>query len=203
VGIAVVFTSAIVQYSLRDGRLVIPPSFDDVGYMADGATRLCNFYQMGALPAFQNYVQDPPHSPYSTLLATAAFAVFGIRDWAPYAANGLLILAYLAFADHLLRGLPIWQKLLATVVLLSVPISAMAVHEFRPDHASALLIVLGGILILERPFITASWRRLLTIGAIFGLALLTKTPTFPATLAMMFGTLFLGVAADLTIAAGM
>lgn len=199
---AAIFTLMVIQYSMRDGRLVLPPAYDDVGYMADGAIRLVAFYKDGLLPVFQQYLKSPPHSPYSTLLAVIGFMVFGIRDWAPYAANGLLILLYLAFADHLMRGVKPWQKFLALVVVLTVPLTVMAVHEFRPDHACALLTVIGGMLILERPLLTASTGRLCLIGVVFGLAMLTKTSTFPATIAIMIGTLILGTIADLLIGGG-
>ena len=197
--VAFAFTSAVVQYSFRNGRLVLPPAYDDIGYFADAVMRLNIFYARGLYPVLQQYVSSPPHAPYSTVMAMLGFTIFGIRDWAPYAINGLLLMAYMAAADHFLRGLRPWQKGLGFAVLLSIPLTVMSVHEFRPDHASSLLTVVGGFLILEKPLVTASRRRAAFIGLLFGLALLAKPSTCPATVAILLGTLALGSAADMLI----
>jgi hypothetical protein len=194
--LATILTLIVLQYSFRTGRLTDWPTFDDVGYMADAASRINALWVSGPGILRLNYVKNPPHSPFETALAMTAFLIFGIRDWAPYAMNGLLIVGYLAFADYLLRGLHTWQKLFCLVFLLSQRLLIYAVNEFRPDHACGLFTAAGCILILERRLLGAGVKRLLSIGVLFGLALITKPSTFIATLMLMGACLTLGTVAD-------
>src|SRR5262249_33016079 len=89
-GVSIMFTAWVIQYSFRHYRLMIPPMFDDVGYFNDAFERLQQFDQEGIQGLVRSLRQNPPHSPYSTLLAFLAYGVFGIQNWAPYAANSVL-----------------------------------------------------------------------------------------------------------------
>src|SRR5687768_5437288 len=89
--LAVLFTLVILRYSFRHGRLLLFPTFDDVGYFSEGVERLQILYDEGFRGLLGNYRHVAPHSPYSVYLAMLAFMVFGIHDWAPYAANALLL----------------------------------------------------------------------------------------------------------------
>ena len=195
--LAACVTLATVQFSLRRGRLTLAPGFDDVGYMGDGAERARIYWESGPQALANNLKTYPPHSPFSTMMATAAFLIFGIHDWAPYIMNGILVVAFLWIADHLLRGLKFWQKLIAIFFLLSVPLIVCSVYEFRPDIPCALITITACIIAIERPFLGASFRRLFVIGGLFGLpALLIKPTTLPDTIVMMLGSMFLSTAAD-------
>src|SRR5262245_14571733 len=108
--IAAVFTAAAVQHSFSRGRLAGEIDFDDVGYFNDGLRRLDLLYDEGVVAFVENYECQPPHSPFSSLLALASFAVFGIHDWAPYAGNGILILFLVALLDGLLRDVSSWLR---------------------------------------------------------------------------------------------
>ena len=92
---AALFTLVMVQHAMRHGRLLLPPSYDDVTYFLDGLERLDRLHNDGLRGLIAMHTADPPHSPFSTYLAMGAFAVAGPREWAPYAANGLLILLLL------------------------------------------------------------------------------------------------------------
>jgi hypothetical protein len=81
-----------LQYSLRRGRLLIYLACDDVVYMLDGLRRLDIVDRSGILAFFLNWRQHPPHAPLSTLLALLSFLLLGVHDWAPYAANRLIVL---------------------------------------------------------------------------------------------------------------
>ena len=45
--LSALFTLAVVQYSLRHGRLIRLPTYDDVAYMCDGLERLEILYHDG------------------------------------------------------------------------------------------------------------------------------------------------------------
>jgi len=203
--LALLLTTLIIHYSLRHGRLSIHPSFDDIGYMASAMTRLEVFYGDPQHPYrplidfIADYYHNPPHSPYSELLGVAAFAIFGPHDWAPYAANALLAFFFFFFADRLLSGVRLWQRLFCLLVLACVPFTGMAVHEFRPDPAVSLVTAFGIMLALTRPFIASTKGHKAAIGALFGLAMLIKPPVFPATIVYFCSTLALVTVCDLVI----
>jgi len=179
------FTLVIIQYSLRHGRLILPPTYDDVTYFADGLARLEVLYRDRLPGLVADHFRNPPHSPFASYLALVSFALFGVHDWAPYAGNVILVFALLAFVDHLLRGQAWWLRLAAALFTLTVPFAGEAVAEFRPDIACGLLTAMGVVLILERPFLTIPVPQRRLAGACFGLALLFKPTIFPITLVLL------------------
>jgi hypothetical protein len=181
---------------LRHGRLIIFPTFDDIGYFNDGLHRLQTLYDWGMGGFCSEYLTNPPHSPYSSLMAFLGFALFGYRDWAPYAMNSLLALGYFLLADRLLRGAALWQKALCFAFIAGIPFVPMAVHEFRPDHAVALFTAAGVLLLLCGPFVHGKPSRRMAAGVLFGIAMLTKPPVFPQTLALGGAALVLATLCD-------
>ena len=95
----------MVACSISSGRLSIYPRFDDVAYLDDGLRRLSILHEHGCSALAADYRLWPPHAPVSTALAFGAFEICGPHDWAPYAANGLLVFGYLFLGSFLLpRG---------------------------------------------------------------------------------------------------
>jgi hypothetical protein len=180
--LAAIFTGVVINYSLHRGKLALPARYDDVAYLRDGLAKLNLFYAGGPKGLARGIYLNPPHSPWATVAAFAGFAIFGTHDWAPYAVNGIIVLGLLAFADYLTRGVRPWAKAAACYFVLSVPIAAQGVYEFRPDIAVGLMTAVFIVLIIERPLVRASSRYLLLCGALLGLALLAKTSVFPITL---------------------
>ncbi|MDB5171379.1 MAG: hypothetical protein JWN51_152 [Phycisphaerales bacterium] len=189
-------TLVILQFSLRHGRLMLFPYYDDVGYLADGLFRLQTLYDFGLNGLVSTYRTLPPHSPYSSFMAFVGFALFGYHDWAPYVTNSLLTLGYFLLADRLLRGAALWQKAVCFAFIAGIPFVGMAVHEFRPDHAAALFTSVGVLTLLWGPFVYGSRRRQIVAGVWFGLAMLTKPPVFPQTLAIGVAALVLATLSD-------
>lgn len=183
--LAAAFTVVIVHWSLRHGRLILPPTYDDVGYLGDGMARLDVLYRDRLPGVLAEHFRRPPHSPFSSYLALASFAFFGAHDWAPYAGNVVIVLALLAFVDHLLRGSPWWARAAGAVFALTVPVTGSAVAECRPDVAAGLMTAMGAILLLDRPLFSASQTQRQAAGACFGLALLFKPTAFSLTLGLL------------------
>ena len=178
------FTLAGVQYSLRHGRLLLFPTFDDVIYLLDGATRLEHFYDLGAFEFIKELFRDPPHSPYSTIEAFVSFLVLGMHNWAPYAGNVGLVLVYLALLKRLARGLQIWHKVCLALLLLSFPLLSYAVMTCRPDFAAGVLIAAGIFALLSRPvrgrsFVRSPLRHKLAAGACSGWRCWPSRRSFP------------------------
>lgn len=185
VGLSAAFTLLVLQYSLNRGKLIVPAHYDDVSYLRDGLPKLDGFYRAGLSGLVARVCQHPPHSPFATFAAFTGFAIFGTHDWAPYAVNGIIIFLLLAFCDWMTRGIRAWQKLLIFLFALSVPISAQAVYEFRPDIFVGLVTTIAIVLLLEQPLVRAPRGYLEIAGLIAAVALLSKTSIFPITLGLL------------------
>jgi hypothetical protein len=179
------FTLLIVHYSVTRGKLIVPAHYDDVTYLRDGLSKLDAFYRGGLNGILGRAIDQPPHSPFSTLVAVAGYALFGIHDWSPYAANGIIIFGLLAFTDYLLRGVKPGLKLVAFLFVLTVPIAAQSIYEFRSDMAVGLMTASVIVLLLETSLTRSSAKYLYTVGVLIGLTLLAKTSIFPITLGLV------------------
>lgn len=170
---------------MNRGKLIVPAHYDDVSYLHDGLMKLDGFYRAGISGLVARVSEHPPHSPFETMAAFTAFALFGVHDWAPYAINGLIVFVLLAFGDWVTRGMRPWQKLMAFIFVLSVPISAQAVYEFRPDLFVGLLTTIAIVLLLEQSLVRAPRGYLEFVGLIGAVSLLSKTSIFPITLGLL------------------
>jgi hypothetical protein len=187
--ITVLFTMALVNYSLRHGRLAIGPTDDDAVYLVDALQRLDILHR--SLKQFcLSFVTDPPHSPFSSILAAGSFAILGPHQWAPYAANGLIVLGILLAADYLLMGSAWWTKVAGTLFALSFPFTANCVTEFRPDCAVGVVTGVGLLLLLRTSPFEATNKQALAVGAFAAAALLVK-PSFAGFTIIVFGTTWL------------
>jgi hypothetical protein len=201
VALAAGFTLAAVQYSVRHGRLLLFPTFDDITYLSDAAMRLQHFYDLGFFEFIKELFRDPPHSPYSTLEAFISFLTLGLHDWAPYAGNVGLVLIFLALLNRLARGLRTWHKICLALLLLSFPLLTYAVITCRPDFAAGALTAAGIFMLLARPvrgrsFVRSPLPHKLAAGALFGLAMLAKPSVFPATIAIFVNCLLVAALCD-------
>ncbi len=197
--IASLFTLVQVRQSLHGGRLAMPPTFDDVGFLRDGQIRLQVLFEQGPVAAVGDALRSPPHSPWSTYLASAAFLAFGVREWAPAAANGLLVLGVLLWLAHRGRGLPMRWLLVAAGGLLTWPLLGQAVENFRPDVASGLVTAATVLYILGKPWIGAGPRRHYSAGLGFALALLIKPTISPVMAVIVVAALSAATLTDLAL----
>jgi len=184
------FTLLVVQYSLTRGKLIVPAHYDDVTYLRDALSKLDGFYRGGLNGLLGRAIDNPPHSPFSTIVAFAGYAIFGVRDWAPYAANGIIIFALLGFVDFATLGMRPWQKLAAFLFVLTVPLAAQSVYEFRSDMAVGLLTAFIIVLIFEESLTRSRTRHLVLIGLVLAITLLAKTSISPITLGLTGSALF-------------
>jgi hypothetical protein len=89
--LSVLFTTIQINQSLRQSQLAVPITCDDIVYFEDALARLQILYSGGPACLLLNYIESPPNSPISTLIPFIGFAIFGVKDWAPAAANGIII----------------------------------------------------------------------------------------------------------------
>jgi hypothetical protein len=206
------FTANVMQWSFRCGRLAMDPITDDVTYLIDGFQRI-NVLNTAGFRAFSNsFLQSPPHSPWSTLQASIAFALFGVHDWVPYVLNGFLVFLLLLAAWDLVDLRNSFSRVAIISVILLLKLTFQAVLEFRPDFALALFTAIFSLLLLKTGCYdlqsttdispssrtaegrSSEVRYHFYAGLIAGLAFLTKPSFFPHTAVMLCAALFLAEA---------
>jgi len=191
---SILFTAVVVHWSIHSGRLSHDPKADDVGYLLDGLDRLNFTYAKGLFGLVENIMSWPPHSVFSTLGASLAFAVAGVHDWAPYAFNGLLILAFLLSIVYISSELGLLPLSLIMILLLSLPVSIVAVHDFRPDYAVALASSIAIYFASESIKLSPKFsnkKYLVWCGVLFGLAFLIKPPVIVITMPLFFSVIIM------------
>ena len=84
------------------------------------------------------------------------------------------------------RELPRAQAIVLACALLGFPLIAFIVLDCRPDAICAMLIAVGSMMILMRPWVTGPLRDQVAAGVLLDLALLWKPSVFHLTL-VLFG----------------
>jgi hypothetical protein len=193
--IAAVLTAVFIQWSLRYDWLAARPQFDDVSCFRWGLFRLVQLdHSFAALVTSLRTV--PPHSPMADLLGMTAFAVFGLHDWAPAAANGLLLFAALRIVRHFTSSIPSLVRWAVVAVVVALPMVGQMVVTFRPDFFYGLLLAATIVHVLTRPVLGADWRRRTGLGVAAGALLLIKPSVYPQTVALIGFTVLLRSARD-------
>jgi hypothetical protein len=177
------FTTMALDFSATHGKLTAVPIYDDCVYLLKSALLVENFRD----GRFVEGMPSPIHSAFSVLLGSAAYALLGYQDYAPYAANGLIVLIYLLFLVQIWNRLPLAALVPLLIFYLCFPIVGMAVLEFRPDFAWGFFVGGMGVALVTSRSIFQSWRKALLLGVLFAASLLAKPSTFAMT-----GVIFLG-----------
>ena len=194
--IAAAYTALVINYSLLRGKLCVYPFYDDVAYFEQALTLLSHYYANGVFGLIHGYIQSPPHSPFSGMLAVLAYAICGPREWAPYAANGLIVFGVILFVNAALDGVSFSKRLLIVLFVLTVPVMCHAVDAYRPDIASGACAAAGAALLARGPFSATKRKTRILAGVLFGAALLFKPPTLPLTLALLIAAAFAALVQD-------
>jgi hypothetical protein len=169
-----IFVYRSLVESFAHGRLASEPNYDDVGYLYSGARVLQALRSGYIVETLTSYM----HSPFSILLAAISFAIWGAKDWAPYAGNVVIVVCYLLALRHFLRRLPLGTQMGLLLVFLSLPFATMAVVEFRPDIMWATLVGFATVYLSTTPRDFSSRKEALGMGLLYGAAMMTKPSTF-------------------------
>lgn len=191
---AVLAAIVYLRISQLGGRLAADLTFDDVGYANDAARRLLMGADQGLFALARSFVETPPHSPFSTLLALCAFAIGGIDDMALYASNSLVLVAAAVFVTHETGHVRRSILILVLCIVLLSPIAYRTIHDFRPDIALGLVTAVMAWWFISG-LVDGEPRLLRRAGYAFGACLLIKPSFFAHTLAI---ALFLACLAMLT-----
>lgn len=191
--IAAAYTAFHVISSIHSGKLALPPKYDDVSYLSQGADWL-NAWKHGGLAEF--WSAGVAHSPISVYTAFFGFLIFGPYEWAPYAVNGVFVWLFLLGLDDLAKGLPTYQRLLLPLTTLTYPLLANLVMEFRPDVLCSIVTAYLLTLIIKTDWLKPIRSRLLLLGILLGIALLSKPSIFPITIALTLAAIAISAFVD-------
>jgi hypothetical protein len=183
---AAAFTAWAVDRSHEQGRLSSVPIYDDAVYFLSGTQILEAFRSDGWSGVSAAIRTNGLHAPFSTALASIAYATAGYHDAAPYAWNGVVVALYLGLLASLLWSIPLAARLVLLAFYLTIPFATMAVVEFRPDLCWSVLVGFCGVFGVTSRGYFRDWRLPLAHGLFFALALLVKPSTFAMTL-IVFG----------------
>ena len=184
--IATAFTYFNISQSIAQGKLSLPPAYDDVSYLLQGSIWV-NAFREGGLSGL---ISAPvAHSPVMVLIAFIGFLLFGFQVWAPYAINGVFVFGILFGLDSLARKLPLYQRLLLPITALTYPLLANVIMEFRPDILYGIVMAFLVTYCLQLDWSSSTRIQRFGISGLLALALLCKPSMFPITL--LVGTIAL------------
>ncbi len=190
--IPVLFGCFAVTTSFEHGRWSRDLEYDDLSYYLQGVTYAEEIRANGASGALEHYLSNPVRAPFSVFLATAGFLIFGYTEWAPLAANFVVLIGTAAVTLLFFSWRHRWQGLLAVVAILMTSTLYEAAEQFRPDYAYSLVLAFAcGLLfrmIAERRDELSWWA-----GVAVGGAFVVKTSTLPLTIVMIGSTVCLGL----------
>ena len=176
------FTIFSVLRSFEKGRLGNIPNYDDVTYFMSATDLVQSVKQEGFSGLLDFLSRDGLHSPYSTGLASLSYFICGFHDFAPYAANGVVVAAYLCGLGYFLRNCSTLAFSLVLWMFLMLPFATMAVVEFRPDLAWATVTGFAAVFALTSESFFDRGRVVTGFGVLVGIALLIKPTTFAMTI---------------------
>lgn len=183
---AALSTVIYLRISQTLGRLSQDLTYDDIGYINDAVERISVGYKYGVIYFIKTFADNPPHSPFSTLLACLALVFGGYHDSAVYISNGILLVAAAVFLVWLFKdsgpGAVVW----IVTFFLSSPLAYRAIHDFRPDIALGFATTVMTCL-FALALIKDNGRYFMAAGIAFGACLLIKPTFFAHTLAMGAG----------------
>ena len=182
------FTTVQLRFSIDRARLSVVPQYDDIVYHLQGIERLKHLREGGVLGLLANFRDQPLWSPWGGIVSTTGYAIFGVRPWALYAMNAILVFALLWFVDRLTVGASLWKRIGCWLLVLSTQLAAHTVTEFRPDIACAIPTAAAIFAILRIDAGSGGRRTATVAGLCAATAFLIKPTVFAAT------TTFIGFA---------
>jgi hypothetical protein len=189
--------AAVLGFSARHGRLAMVPIYDDVAYLIDGIKRLNAFDRQGFAGLASSFLQDAPHAPYSSLLATVGFGITPKNVLGAYALSAIWVVVFLALLQRLLRSLPKLTQMGIMIASLAVPMLATVIGSFRPDTYWGLITGAVAVIVATKDLGRATRVETILTGLLVGGAALSKPTGMPA------GSVVMGVGYLAAIAAAL
>jgi len=185
--LALVFTWRVVSWSEQNGKLAVPPDYDDSITMVEAGVRTLALQQDGAGATFNESAKRHPRSFFHIYWTTFLYSIFGIHESVVFYASGIFLFGVLlAFVLLLPKEISLLWKLAWSVAFLGIPVCFHIIHDFRSEIAMAVFLFIGCACALE--WIWGRQRKGLwfcLMAVFFMLALGMKPVMFPYQLGML------------------
>jgi hypothetical protein len=176
-------TVVSLQRSRENGRLSIPPSYDDVVYLFYSQSFIHSVaHQSLSANAYQIVHQ---HSPLTTLFGVIGYCLVPMGELGPYIVGAGHLLLYLLACALLLRRLPAMLIVGVVCAVGAVPLLRYCIVEFRPEPAWASLTAVSAIAFFAMDPFSASRRDQIGLGLLVGFAVISKPTTAPVTIVIL------------------
>ncbi|MBW7972708.1 glycosyltransferase family 39 protein [Bradyrhizobium sp. BR 10289] len=176
-----------LQASSLNGRLCIPPIYDDVAYFIDAVRWRDGLAGRSLAGNLLNLLHQ--HAPFSTLVAAIGFRLVPDSYTGPYLVNAALVFAFLLAIVWLTWKRSFHQIATCLFVAACVPALWHTVAEGRPDLPWGLALGIAVGAVVARDVLSRNASALIVLGAGSGLAASIKPTAFPASMAFL-GSLF-------------
>ena len=139
-----------------------------------GAQVLQSFRSGHAIQTLAGYM----HSPYSVLLAASSFAIFGAKDWVPYAGSAIVVVCYLAGLCYFLRHLRSACKWARSSSFSVSPLPQWRSSNSVPTSLPETLVGFATVYLSTANKDFSSRIEAVGLRLIYGAAMMTKPSTF-------------------------
>jgi hypothetical protein len=174
-------TDVSLTLSFENGRLSVPPLYDDVVYFVEAARWLsaAATRSIGA----DLYALLDQHAPFATLVAVIGLAFMPGGYVGPYVVNAAVIAAFLAGIAYLIRHRLVVEIAVCLVAVACVPMLSQTIAEARPDLPWGLAVGLAVGGIAYQPLACRDRWSIFFLGALCGLAVDIKPSAILASVA--------------------
>jgi len=170
--------------------------FDDISYINDASNRITIYYKYGLYNFLNNLIQQPPHSPISTIIALLSLITFGFNDAGFYITNAFLLILVTIAITLIFRKAEILLYFWIISFILFSPFALGLIENFRPDIINGVLTT--GMIWYGLDWIIIKQKKATTYaGVAFGLSLLAKPTFFAHTIALVLLLISLSIATDI------
>ena len=172
-----------LERSVEIGRLSMPIWYDDVVYLFEAQSVLHDALHQSLAKTLHQLLDE--HALIPVLLGCIGFLVKPDGLTGPYVADSVLLLVFLIGCIRQLRRMPTALIIGVVFAVGSIPLASLSVTEFRPDFGWGLITALAVIeAVSTNPFV-CSRTKLVGLGLLTGLALISKPSAVPVTFAMV------------------
>ncbi|WP_441233049.1 hypothetical protein [Bradyrhizobium sp. 930_D9_N1_4] len=181
--ITAIVASRSIEASTLQGRLSVPPLYDDVSYFLDAVRWMNAATDRSIFASVWALLHD--HAPFSTLVAVIGLALFPGSFIGPYLVHAVIVFVFLLGIVWLVWHRPVLEIAVCLIAVPCVPVLWHTVTEARPDLPSGLAIGLAAGAIVHRGVLDRSARALAGLGVACALAVSVKPTAFFAALALL------------------
>ncbi len=203
--LALLLTAAVawraIELSILQGRLSVPPLYDDVSYFVEAARWLNAMKTQGLIADVSGLMLT--HAPFSTLAAAIGLRLFPAGYVGLYIMHAAAVFGFLLGVIWLTRARPVIDSATSLIAASCIPVVWHTVTEGRPDLPLSLALGIAVGAVIHRDLFQRSVISLIVLGVGCGAAISVKPSAFPAAFACATGAFAVRLLFDCVRAGGL